>query len=198
MANTKHSVGAGITCSTDTECRTAQIMGTVISNTWLQGKNTRRTDKPQSAAYQPLLWPGTCTWELAFPRRKPVFFPSTHTTNFMPLFPVTALLFPKLIYLQRPHFSQQFRSKWIVFPFVRLLFIWSIFALLSVISVCYCLLCIQMHLLSGFRVSNSFQPLSITSVPCPPQHLLSNLSRSRRIFHTFVFLAKGKNISFER
>lgn len=137
-------------------------------------------------------WPGIYTWELAFSCRKPVFFPSMHITNFMSLFPVVVLLFPKLIYLQSTHFSQQFRPKWILLPFICLIFIWSIFALLPVIPVCYCLLCIQMHLLSWIRVSNSFQSLSIPSIPCPPQQLLSNLSCSRRIFHTFVFLAKWK------
>lgn len=141
-------------------------------------------------------WPSTYTLELAFPCWKPVFFPSTHTANFMFLFPVVVSLFPKLIHLQSTHFSQQFRSKWIVFPFLCLIFIWSIFALLSVIPVCYCLLCIQMHLLSRSEAATLFSPF-----PSLQFHALSNNSSAiyhavEEFFTALFSLPNEKNISF--
>lgn len=124
--------------------------------------------------------------------------PILHTSEFKPFSPLRVLLFPKLIYQQRTHFRQQFRSKWIMVPFICLIFIWSIFHFL----ICYSsgpLLAVHseaesMLLLSQIRVSKSFQSLTIPFFPSP-QHLLNNSSHNLRVFHFFVFLTKWKNIS---
>lgn len=99
------------------------------------------------------------------------------------------------------HFRQRFSSKWIMFPFICLIFIGTIFTLWSVIPTCLCLLyiwrlkaCVHYH---RPDLANLFIPQpSLLFHNLHPHHLLNNLSCNQMIFHTFMSFPKENTSHF--